>query len=450
MSFALPEPPSGPTRSVPTRRGLWLLVLGLPLALAVVLGLPALWPYWLGFATLGLLLLLADRLLAPRLGRLLLDARLPEPFVVGPPQPVTLVCRNDTGFELVLRLVLDVEGPVAPVVPVAGLRLGRGPGELRFALTPTARGQVAVRAAWLATTGPLGLMAVQRRYALDVEADIVPDLGLVSRTASQLLAAPSRQLGRRVARLVGDGSEFDHLREYVPGLDLRFIDWKATARHARPLWRQMRTERNRQVILAVDSGRLMNEPIDGLPRLDHAIHAALTLATVSLHVGDQVGLVSFDDRLRQYCPPLRGREALSLLNRTAARIAYSTAETNFTLGLMELSRRQTRRALVVVLTDFVDTITAELMVENIGRIASRHLVLFVAFQDPLLGRIAGGEPQTLLALNRAVVAHGLVAERELVLRRLARLGVLCIDQQPGPIATTLVDRYLDAKRKELF
>jgi uncharacterized protein (DUF58 family) len=112
--------------------------------------------------------------------------------------------------------------------------------------------------------------------------------------------------------------------------------------------------------------------------------------------------------------------------------------------------RTTRRALVVVMTDFVDTITAELMIENLAWMARRHLILFVALQDPLPAQVANRRPRRLLDLHRAVVAHGLQHDRELVIRRLQRLGILCLDTRPEDLSASLVERYLEAKRREWF
>jgi len=296
----------------------------------------------------------------------------------------------------------------------------------------------------------MGLMRIQRRLTVEKSLFVSPDLPGVSRDVIRFFSSRSLQHGVRVERHRGDGTEFDHLREYMPGFDIRTVDWKSSARHAKMLCRQYRAERNRQVLLAIDSGRLMMEPMAGLPRLDHAIHAALNLAFISLHVGDWAGLLSFDDRLRRFCAPVKGPGAIGILSETASQIEYSTRETNFTLSLTELSQRQIRRAMVVVMTDFVDSITAELMVENLTRISRRNLVLFVAMQDPMLLDEANHRPTDLLRMHRGVVAHRLLQDREAVLRRLRRCGIHCINALPGEITPRLIDRYLEFKRKEAF
>ncbi len=170
--------------------------------------------------------------------------------------------------------------------------------------------------------------------------------------------------GAKMQRGWGEGSEFEALREYSPGLDPRYIDWKHSARHREMLVREFRAERNHPIVLAFDTGHLMREPVDDIPRLDHALGSGLLLARVALGAGDLVGLYSFDSRMRYYAPPVRGTQTFRRLQEATAQLHYSAEETNFTLGMAELQARMPRRSLIVLFTDFVDTITAELLLEE--------------------------------------------------------------------------------------
>ncbi|MEM6930911.1 MAG: DUF58 domain-containing protein, partial [Myxococcota bacterium] len=256
------------------------------------------------------------------------------------------------------------------------------------------------------------------------------------------------QTGLKVERFAGDGSEFDALREFMTGMDRRTIDWKASARHTKLLAREFRAERNHQIVLAIDTGRLMAEPIAGLPRLDHAVHAALLLAWVSARHGDRTGMFAFADRPGAYAAPRTGTRAVAGLVELAGRLSYGETETNFTLGLTTLLGRLSRRSLVIVLTDFAGPVTAELMVENLQRVARRHLTVFVSLRDPGLDALATAAPHDLTDVDRAVVTDQLIADRELVLQRLERLGVMCLDAAPREVGPALVNRYLDIARRE--
>jgi uncharacterized protein (DUF58 family) len=285
--------------------------------------------------------------------------------------------------------------------------------------------------------------------ALDVVIPVLPNARAVRGAALRFFSSRQFLSGLKIERHLGDGSEFEALREHRAGFDGRAIDWKASARHHKLLSREFRAERNHAVVMAVDTGHLMGEPLLGIPKLDHAINASLLLAYVALKTGDRVGLFAFDDGVRLYAEPVGGVQSFGRLLHHTAGLAYSAAETNFTLSLLELGQRLRRRSLVVVLTDFVDTVTAELMVENLTRLGRGHLVLFVALRDLAIDGLIAAEPRDLDVLSRAVTAHDLARERDVVIGRLRRHGVHCLDGPPSAISTQLINRYLDVKRREL-
>jgi uncharacterized protein (DUF58 family) len=256
--------------------------------------------------------------------------------------------------------------------------------------------------------------------------------------------------GLKVERFLGDGSDFDSLREYVVGMDRRAIDWKATARHREVLCREYRAERDHPVMLCVDSGRLMGEPLHGLPRLDHAILGALQLAYVCLRTGDRVGLFAFADRPQQPVLPQPGVHALQAIQERLTTLEYSPGETNYTFAMTELLQQLRRRTLVVLFTDFVDSITAELMLRNVSWLARRHVLLFVAMRDPLLAQLAEREPAQIEDLHRAVIAEEIHRERLLVLERIRRAGALVLDTEVADLDAGLIEQYLRVKRRELL
>ena len=148
--------------------------------------------------------------------------------------------------------------------------------------------------------------------------------------------------------------------------------------------------------------------------------------------------------------PQPGVKVMQRLHEQCTRLKYASEETNFTLAFAELARRLRRRAVVVVMTDFVDPTGASLMVEQVGWLAKRHLVIFVALRDPLLGELSAASPGSLTALNEAVVAGELRREREVVLRKLRRQGVFCVDGSPSEVSVELINRYLEVHRRELL
>jgi uncharacterized protein (DUF58 family) len=432
----------------PTPRGALLLALGFPLALLPTLVAAPLWVLWAAALAGTLALFAADWLLAVRPSEVALEAVAPGTLYVGDAGLLQLTLRAGGARATIFDLLFDLDEALErqPVLRLSVEAVARA----TLPLVPRRRGEASVLSAWLRWTGPFGLLSFTEQRPLDRSIRLLPNVSAVHGAALRFFG--DRQLGSgiKVERYLGDGSEFEALREHHAGLDARSLDWKASARHHKLLSREYRAERNHALVLAVDTGYLMGEPLAGIPKLDHGINGALLLAYVALKTGDRVGLAAFDDRPRAWLEPRGGVASFARLQREAAALAYSHAETNFTLGLLELSRRLRRRALVVVLTDFLDSVTAELMVESLQRLRRSHLVLFVSLRDVALDAIARAEPTDLRNLNRAMVAQDLLREREAVLLRLRRAGVDCLDVPARQVSTRLVNRYLDVKRRELL
>ena len=222
---------------------------------------------------------------------------------------------------------------------------------------------------------------------------------------------------------------------------------RQSARHNALLVKEFRVEQNQHIVCVLDTGRLMSEPLAGQPRLDRALHAMLLLAYVGLKLGDRVGLFAFDSRPRLRTGTVSGIAAFAALQRQAATLDYSDAETNFTLGLTQLLGDLEHRSLVVIFTDFADATSAELMLENVGRLVRRHMVLFVVFRDEELESMVRAEPVEAEDASRAVIADRLLKERDIVMGRLRQMGVEIVDVPLARMGMGVVDAYLALKQR---
>jgi uncharacterized protein (DUF58 family) len=432
----------------PARRAAALAVAGGAAALGLALASPSLWvsgPVWF-LALVGLIGI--DGLLAApaRAVRFALDAPHDLPAPDGVVQAMLTVIferRPPTGG---VETALQVNAKLALSPPrVRAERSSDGQASAAYRLRPVRRGEGRVERAWARWTGPLGLLTIQASAPLDHLVRVVPDLGAVREEAMRLFAR-NALLGSKSRPDTGDGFEFQALKEYAPGMDLRAIDWKQSARHGLLLSKEFRLERNHPIMLALDSGRLMGEPTGGAPKLDRALNSALLIGYVALTLGDRVGLAAFDSRPRQVARPVAGRAAFLTLQRLAAAIDYGAEETNFTLGLSAVGEGLDRRALIVVFTDFADPTSAQLMLESAGRLARRHLLLFVLFEDAELEAARAKPPAEAADVSRAVVADALLRERAVVVAGLRRLGAEVVEAPAAEIGTALLDRYLTLKR----
>jgi len=256
------------------------------------------------------------------------------------------------------------------------------------------------------------------------------------------------QTGLIARRIRGEGTQFEALSDYEPGMDRRRIDWKASARHTKLYARENESERNNQIVFAFDCGSAMCEPVDGMPRIDRAVTAALTCGYVALKGGDKVALFGFAERPQMMTPFATEARSFFRLQSAAAELDYASGEANYTLALATLTTKLQRRALIVLFSDFTDPTSAELMIESIGRLVKKHLVLFVTISDSELEELISQEPDDITTLARSVTADTLMRQRMLVLERLRQMGVDVIDAPWGAIGPRLIDSYFAIKNSE--
>ena len=432
---------------LPTARAAMLAALAAPLALVLAAILPAAWVVVPAAGAALLVLVVLDGLVAGRMADIRLiapaDAEVGAPFTLHVLAEITgRQGRGTTQVALACDPRLAEGGRVewALAAPAAD-----GPWQGTHELAANRRGTAAISALWLRWSGPLGLGARVERRPLDHAIRIWPDLAPVRSPALQACLRDA-DFGLIARRMRGEGSQFEALAEYQPGMDRRRIDWKSSARATRLLAREYESERNNPIVFALDCGQAMCEPLDGLPRIDRAVTAALTAAWVALKGGDRVALFGFARKPEVATPFQTGTAGFHRLQTAAASLEYRAEEPNFTLALATLGERLKRRSLIVLFSDFTDPTSAELMVESIGRLLAHHVVIFVAMEDTELENLASAEPDTVSALATAVSADTLARQRALVLLRLRQLGVDVIEAPHDRIGFRLIDRYLTIKR----
>ena len=431
---------------VPTARAAWIAALAAPAGLVIAASAPAAWMVAPAGALLLVLLALLDAAMAGRLSewRVIVtpDAEVGEPVAM---RILADFAGRAPGGSVEGSLALDTRlassgRATTKLVPLEGAWRGE------VSVVPDRRGTAPVERLWLRWSGPLGLGARQVSHPLDDAIRIWPDLSPVRSPALQHFLRDAA-FGVVARRIRGEGTQFEALSEYQPGMDRRRIDWKSSARHTKLFGRENEAERNNQIVFAFDCGLAMCEPVDGLPRIDRAVTAALTAAWVAIKGGDRVSLFGFARRPEVMTPFYGETRAFHRLQSAASALDYHAEEPNFTLALATLSARLKRRSFIVLFSDFTDPTSAELMVESLGRVARKHLVLFVTMEDSELAALQGAEPASLDALATAVAADTLARQRALVLGRLRQLGIDVIEAPWQAIGYRLIDRYLEVKRK---
>jgi uncharacterized protein (DUF58 family) len=418
------------------------------LAVPVVL-VPGLEPIWLATVVMVAALAIWDAFLLRRAPSLEAERRLPDRLFVGRSADIVVALRNPGSTPVSvdvhedLPLGLAAENPEYRDVPV-------DPGAvttLRYAVTPTRRGNAACGPLLLMQCSPLGLL---RRRLLAAAGDVVrvyPDVSRLLRPQTLDPKAILNSLGVRPRRQRGEGMELESLRDYVPGDDPRRIHWAASARRGRPVTRLTQRERHRNLLIAIDASRLMATRVGERTKLDFAADAALVLAYGGLLAGDRVGMLAFDDRVRGLLSPRAHRRELGHFVDLVRELEPRLTEPDFGALTTTLATRQRQHALVVVLTDFVDVDAASLLVP-LTALGRRHRLLLVALRDPIFADLDSDRGADDLGLYRRLVLDDLLREREQALLSLRRRGVQTLDLPPPQITAAVLNRYLQMRASE--
>lgn len=417
------------------------------LALLTLLGTllaPFGWRVLTGFGALLLLGVLADLVRAGRIADLRLARSGATSTRLGETVTVTLSVTN-AGRRRLRGLLRDAWVPSAGATP-RRQPIDVPPGtrrRLTATLTPTRRGDRSAAQVTIRSLGPLGLAARQRRHRVPWSVRVLP--AFASRRFLPEKLAKLRELdGAVTLNRRGQGTEFDSLREYVIGDDVRSIDWRATARGGDVVVRTWRPERDRRLLCVLDTGRTSAARVGDMPRLDAALDACLLLAAVAAKAGDRVDLLAADDVVRASAEGLARQEVLPRLVQSMALLEPALVESDAGLVVTEVLRRVRHRSLVVWFTA-LDAAPVELgLLPVLGSLVARHTVLVAAVGDPTVAALAGGRGDTE-AVYEAAAAERALAERRRVTALLRRHGVYVVDEPADVFASRVTDAYLGLK-----
>jgi len=250
--------------------------------------------------------------------------------------------------------------------------------------------------------------------------------------------------GRTQVMVRGQGTEFDSLREYVPGDDVRSIDWRASARVRDVVVRTWRPERDRRVLLVVDTGRSAAGRVGDAPRLDAALDAALLLAALATRAGDRVDLIAHDRLLRASVQGRTMSELLPSMVQAMAPLEAQLVEPDWDRLAAEIMRRAPRRSLVVLLSALDPSAVQYGLLPVVARLTAKHVVVLASVADPRLAEMAAARGD-VTAVYEAAAAARVALDRSLVAARLTRAGVLVVEGVPDDLPPRLADAYLALK-----
>ncbi len=314
---------------------------------------------------------------------------------------------------------------------------------VRTPLLPTRRGERVADKVTIRSFGPAGLAGRQASIPLPGRLRVLPEFASRRHLPSRL--ARLRELdGRSAVQIRGEGTEFDSLREYVIGDDVRSIDWRATARGRGVVVRTWRPERDRRVFIVIDTSRTAAARVGDAPRLDAAIEAALLLAALAGHAGDRVELIAFDRTVRSRVAGAAGPRLMPAMAEALADLEPNRLETDWPGVVAAVQERLSRRALVVLLSTLDPAAVETGLLPVVAPLASTHQVVLAAVEDPEVATLAADRASTTEVYTAAAAARGEL-ERTAVATVLRRRGVEVVNALPDDLAPRLADTYLSLK-----
>jgi uncharacterized protein (DUF58 family) len=461
----------GPVSAVCERRRRWAFGLT-PRAILLLLAgfvwlVPGIWDWRLAFAmpawdALVLLFALVDGLRLPAPAQLTATRSWSNAPALDSETEIELTIENHGKMIVECRLIDDL--PTALVEEPETLRLTafpRVPARLRYRVEPKERGDWETGWLYVRYRSGLGLAERWAKAPLTQTVRVYP--ALRTGEEQQIFLARSKQIDLQLRRAQqrGLGRDFESLRDYREGDDLRDICWTATARRGNPITRQYQTERSQPVWLVLDCGRLMRARVamaksnknSGSARssskLDHACTTAVALAQLALFSGDRVGLLAYGQGIQQRILPGRGAAHMRQIIESLAQVKAEGAEADHLRATAVLNRLQPRRSLILWVTDLAETAMRPEVIDGALQLLRRHVLLFVAMAQPEVESIADARPKNVEQMFRAAAAQEMAGRRELLLARLHEQGALTLDLNPEALTSTVLNQYLTVKERAM-
>ncbi len=441
-----------------TQRTIWLLAAGLLLALPGFFR-----PTWgygmLAWDALVLLAAALDGLRLPRAQQITIERSWSNVPSLDSETEIQLAVEH--GAEIIFECHLVDDLPDALVAAPATHFLRAYPrvrATLRYKIKPRERGDVRAGQVYIRYASALGLVERWAMAPLEQPVRVYP--ALRQGEDQEIFLARGRQidLQLRRARERGLGRDFESLREYLEGDDLRDVCWTATARRGQLITRRYQTERSQAVWIVLDAGRLLrgrilddarDEDRRGHSKLDYACSTAVALAQLALFSGDRVGLLVYGQTVQQRVLPGRGHAHLRQIVEALAQARAESSEADHLRATATLNRWQPRRALILWITDLAETAMRPEVIDGAMQLLRRHVLLFVAMAQPDVVAIANARPKSVEEMFRASAAQELTTRRELLLARLRDQGALTLDLDPAQVTSAVLNQYLKVKERAM-
>ena len=391
------------------------------------------------------------------------DRQMNTKFSLGVENVVTLQIANRSRHNLKLRIKDDFPTEFLYKTVFHDVEIQSMQAEnISYNLTPMRRGIYQFGSIHIRCRGVMGLVVRQHIVTAQTEVKVYPNLNAIRQYELLVKRGMLHRMGLKNSRQFGEGTEMERLREYLPDDDFRRIDWNATARHRKPIVTEFETERSQDIVIMLDTGRLMASPIllgstdttdteeisqKAMLKLDYAINTTLMAAYVSILKGDKIGMIAFADTVHQYLTPKQGKKQFLTMLEAIYALPVQPVEPDFEAAFSYLASKQRKRALIILFTDILDNDSAEGIATYVAQFSKHHLVVCVTLTDSGIVELTEQKPSNAKSVYQKAIAERMLQEKHATLEILRRRGVITLDVPAHQLTMTVVNKYLELKAK---
>ena len=401
---------------------------------------------------LFLLLVLADLLLLfASKGRIEGHRTLPDKLSNGDENPVEIFLVNRYLFPVKVQLIdeLPVQFQKRDFFLEALLAKG-GSKIFRYVLRPVERGVYRFGALNVQATSPLGLLAKRHRFDQDREVPVYPSFLQVKKY--ELLAFSNRlhHYGLKKIRRIGHTMEFEQIKDYILGDDIRNLNWKATAKRGSFMVNQYQDEKSQPIYSVIDKGRVMKMPFNGLSLLDYAINTSLVISNIALKKNDKAGVFAFSDKVGNRVVAERRSSQMNLILKNLYKLRTDFIESDFSRLYVDVKRSLNQRSLLLLYTNFETLDALHRQLPYLMALSKVHLLVVIFFENTELDEYAQGRAETVQQLYQRTMAQKFVHEKKRIVAELGKHGIQALLTKPGDLTVKTINKYMELKARGLI
>lgn len=403
------------------------------------------------FYVFALLFIVDALLLFASKGKLEGERILPDKLSNGDENPVHLEITNTYLFQVDAKIIDEIpfQFQKRDFGLTSKIKSG-GSKSYNYMLRPTERGVYSFGSLNLFAISPIGFLAKKYEFSLDQQVPVYPSFLQLQKY--DLIAFTNRlhEYGLKKIRRIGHTMEFEQIKEYVQGDDIRNINWKATAKRNQLMVNQYQDEKSQPIYSVIDKGRVMKMPFNELSLLDYAINATLVISNIALKKQDKAGMFSFSDKIENRVVAERRSSQMNLILETLYNLETNFIETDFSRLYIDVKRNLNQRSLLLLYTNFETLDALHRQLPYLQAIAKQHLLVVIFFENTELNKFAGKKAETVHQIFEQTIAEKFIYEKKLIVNELRKYGIQTILTKPENLTINTINKYLEIKARGLI